>query len=264
MRAAFLAVVIGALVITGASSGLGAALARTYAAPGVVLGLIGRDTGRLAAVAEACRAAGAAVEAAAIDVADRAPLEAWLAAFDRAHSVELVIANAGISAGPEPGRVGEDIDITTRQIATNLLGAVHTVAPLVPAMAARGRGRIALIASLAAYRGLPYSPGYCASKAGLRAYGEALRALAEPHGIGVTVVCPGFFASPMTDRWIGPTPLLLEGERAARKVKRGIDRGRRRVGFPWPMVLGMRLCDALPAALGDRILRGFRFHIRSA
>ena len=206
----------------------------------------------------------ATVEETALDVADGAPLEAWLAAFDRAHPVELVVANAGISGGPEPGGVGEDIDVTARQIAVNLLGAVHTVAPLASAMAARGRGQVALIASLAAYRGLPYSPGYCASKAGLRAYGEALRALAEPHGVGVTVVCPGFFASPMTDRWDGPTPLLISGERAARKIKSGIDRGRRRVSFPWPMVLGLRLCDALPAAIADRILRGFRFRIRSA
>jgi short-subunit dehydrogenase len=256
--------VIGSAVITGASSGLGAVLARAYAAPGVALGLVARDQARLVAVAEACRGAGATVEKAAIDVADRAPLEAWLAAFDRAHPVDLVIANAGISAGPEPGRVGEDIDTTARQIAVNLLGAVHTVAPLVPAMAARGRGRIVLIASLAAYRGLPYSPGYSASKAGLRAYGEALRAQLEPFGIGVTVVCPGFFTSPMTDRWEGPTPFLISGEQAARKVKRGIDRGRRRVSFPWPMALGMRLSDMLPAALGDRIVRDFRFHIRSA
>ena len=226
--------------------------------------LIAANRARLAAVAASCRAKGAMVAEAVIDVADRAPLEAWLAAFDHDHPVGLVIANAGISAGPEPGAVGEDIDVTARQVAVNLLGAVNIVAPLVPAMAARGGGRVALIASVAAYRGLPYSPGYCASKAGLRAYGEALRALAEPHGVGVTVVCPGFFASPMTDRWDGPTPLLMDCERAARIVKRGIDRGARRVSFPWPMALGLRLCDALPAALGDRILRGFRFHIRPA
>jgi short-subunit dehydrogenase len=131
-------------------------------------------------------------------------------------------------------------------------------------MTARGRGRVALIASIAAYRGLPYAPGYCASKAGLRAYGEALRALAEPHGVGVTVVCPGFFASAMTDRWEGRTPLVMSTERAARIVKRAIDRGRARVSFPWPLVLGMRLCDALPAAIGDRIVRRFRFRIRPA
>jgi short-subunit dehydrogenase len=253
-----------AIAITGASSGLGAALAQAYAAPGIALGLVGRNAARLAAVASSCRAAGATVEEGVIDVADRASLEAWLTAFDRDHPIDLVVASAGISAGPAPGSAGEDIGVTTRQIAVNLLGAVHAVAPLVPAMAARGQGRIALIASLAAYRGLPYSPGYSASKAGLRAYGEALRALAEPHGIGVTIVCPGFFASPMTDRWVGPTPFVMSGERAARKIKSAIDRGYRRVSFPWPLMLGLRLCDVLPAAIGDRIVRGFRFRILSA
>ena len=84
------------------------------------------------------------------------------------------------------------------------------------------------------------------------------------HGVGVTVVCPGFFSSPMTDRWDGPTPFLASGERAARRVKRGIDRGRARIAFPWPLVLGMRFCDLAPAWIGDAILRGFRFRIRSA
>jgi NAD(P)-dependent dehydrogenase (short-subunit alcohol dehydrogenase family) len=134
----------------------------------------------------------------------------------------------------------------------------------VPAMCARGRGRIVAIASVAAYRGMPYSPGYCASKAGLRAYAEALRPGLAPYGVGVTVVCPGFFSSPMTDRWEGPTPFLASGERAARRIRRGIDRGRSRIDFPWPLVLGMRFCDLAPALVGDRIMRGFRFHIRSS
>jgi short-subunit dehydrogenase len=253
-----------AIAITGASSGLGAALALSYAGPGIALGLIGRDRERLAATEAACRAAGAIVAAAAIDVTETEALAAWLAAFDAAHPVDLLIANAGISAGPDPDRPGEAAAVTRRQIDVNLLGAVNTIAPLVPAMCARSRGRIVAIASVAAYRGLPYSPGYCASKAGLRAYAEALRPRLAHQGVGVTVVCPGFFSSPMTDRWEGPTPFLASGERAARRVKRGIDLGRARVDFPWPLVLGMRFCDLAPAWIGDRFVRGFRFHIRSA
>ena len=259
MRAPFRVV-----VITGASSGLGAALALAYAGPGVALGLVGRNEERLAATAAACRAAGATVDAAAIDVTDGPALAAWLGAFDRAYPVELLIANAGIEAGPDPDSPGEPLEMTGRQIATNLLGAVNTIAPLVPAMCERGRGRIVVIASVAAFRGMPYNPGYCASKAGLRAYGEALRPRLAPRGVGVTVVCPGFFTSPMTDRWVGPTPFLVSGERAARRIKRGIDRGARRISFPWPLVFGMRFCDLAPAAIGDAILRRFRFHIRSA
>ena len=253
-----------AIVVTGASSGLGAALALAYAGPQTALGLVGRDPERLAATEAACRAAGAIVAAAAIDVTDSPALAAWLAEFDRAHPVELLIANAGTSAGPDPDSPGEPAATSRRQIEVNLVGAVNTIAPLAPAMGARRRGRIVAIASVAAYRGLPYSPGYSASKAGLRAYAEALRPNLARYGVGVTVVCPGFFSSPMTDRWEGPTPFLASGEHAARRVKRGIDRGRARVSFPWPLVFGMRFCDLAPAWLGDRILRDFHFHIRSA
>ena len=251
------------VLITGASSGLGAALARAYAGPGRVLGLIGRDAARLAATAAACCGAGAEVASAVLDVADGAALAAWLLAFDDAHPVELLVANAGISAGPEPEHPGEPAALTLRQIETNLLGGVQTIAPLVPRLCARRRGRIVAVASVAAFRGLPYSPGYCASKAGLRAYAEALRPGLAGYGVGVTVVCPGFFSSPMTDRWQGPTPFLVSGERAARRIKRGIDRGRARIDFPWPLVFGMRFCDLAPAFIGDRFVRDFRFYIRS-
>jgi NAD(P)-dependent dehydrogenase (short-subunit alcohol dehydrogenase family) len=89
-----------------------------------------------------------------------------------------------------------------------------------------------------------------------------LRGRLAPHGIGVSVVTPGFFASPMTDRFDGPTPFLYSAAAAARIVKSGIDRGRRRVAFPWPLVFGLKFCDLAPAALGDAILRRFHFHIR--
>lgn len=258
MRAPFRVV-----MITGASSGLGARLAALYAGPDVVLALLGRNRERLARVAEACREAGSVVRMAAIDIADKGAMAAWSRELDRDFPVELLIANAGISGGTEPGAGCEPIAVSLRQIEVNLLGTVHTIAPLLPALLQRRRGRIALIASVAALRGLPYSPGYCASKAGVRAYGEALRPLLEKEGIGVTVVSPGFFASPMTDRWEGPTPFLMRGEEAARRIKRGIDRGRRRIDVPWPLAFGMRFCDLAPAALGDAILRRFRFHIRA-
>ncbi|HZU91867.1 MAG TPA: SDR family NAD(P)-dependent oxidoreductase [Stellaceae bacterium] len=249
------------VVITGASSGLGAALARAYAAPGMTLGLLGRDRTRLDATARACEASGARVRAASVDVTDAPAMAAWLSAFDADSPVELLVANAGTSAGPSPESPSEGVASASRQIAVNLLGTIHTVEPLLPALCARRRGRVAVIASIAAYRGLPYSPAYCASKAGLRAYAEALRPRLEPLGVGVTAVCPGFFTSPMTDRFDGPTPFLLTSEKAARRVRRGIDRGRRRVAFPWPLVRGLQFCDIAPAPIGDAILRRFRFHI---
>ena len=255
---------VRAAIITGASSGLGAALAKAYAGPQVALGLIGRDRERLGTTARACEAAGATVSAAAIDVADGSAMGPWLTEFDRIYPVELLIANAGISAGPQPDSPSEGMAMAAEQIHINLLGAINTIEPLLAALCARERGRIAVVASIAAYRGLPYSPGYCASKAGLRAYAEALRARLEPLGVGVTVICPGFFASPMTDRFDGPTPFLLSGEQAALRIKRGIDRGRRRVVFPWPLAFGLRFCDMAPAIVGDAIVRRFRFRIHSA
>jgi NADP-dependent 3-hydroxy acid dehydrogenase YdfG len=127
------------VVITGASSGLGAALAAAYAGPETALGIVGRNPERLAATASVCRAAGASVDSALIDVADGPALAAWLGEFDRAHPVELLVANAGTSAGPDRDSPGEPESITLRQIEVNLVGAVHTIAPLVPLMRARAR-----------------------------------------------------------------------------------------------------------------------------
>jgi short-subunit dehydrogenase len=252
-----------AVLITGASSGLGAALAKRFAGAGVTLGLIGRDAARLEATAAACRERGAAVASAAIDVTDAAALGAWIAQFDRATPAELVLANAGTSAGPAPGQAAEGLELAHRQVRTNLLGAINTIEPIVPALVARRRGRIALVSSVAGLRGLPYSPAYSASKAGVRAYGEALRAGLRPFGVGVSVIVPGFFASPMTDRFKGGHPFRLSLEQAADIVERGIRRGRPRIVFPWPLAFGLVCADLMPAILGDAIVRRFHFHIES-
>jgi short-subunit dehydrogenase len=253
-----------AVVISGASSGLGAALAQRYAGPGVTLGLIGRNRARLGAVAAACRARGGETVEGVLDVGDAVPLAAWLRDFDRAAPVDLLIANAGTSAGPPPGSPSEGLALATRQIRGNLLGAVNMVETLVPALAARARGRIVLVASLAGYRGLPYSPAYSASKAGIRAYGEALRSGLAPHGVRVSVVCPGFFSSPMTDRYKGDHPFLVSLDRATAIVGDGIDCGRRRIVFPWRLAFLLRCADLMPAVLGDAILRHVPFHIEPA
>src|SRR5262249_29086581 len=134
MRAPFRAV-----IITGASSGLGAALAEAYAEPTVALGLVGRDPGRLEATAQACVGKGARVVTAAIDVAEAPAMASWLCRFDREQQADLVIANAGTSAGPDPDSPSEGTETAARQIGVNLLGAINTVEPLLPAMCGRGR-----------------------------------------------------------------------------------------------------------------------------
>lgn len=241
------------IVITGASSGIGEALAVLYAAPGVALALTGRDTARLEEVAARCRAAGAHVAVAAVDVADRAAMADWLQRIDAGTPVDLLIANAGMSAGTGAG--GETEDQARRILAVNIDGVLNSIHPLLPAMRARGRGQVALMASLAGFRGLPGAPAYCASKAMVRVYGEALRGDLADAGIGVSVICPGFVKSRMTAVNRFPMPFLMETADAAMVIRRGLERNAARIAFPWPMMAAVWLLALLPPAWTDRLLR---------
>lgn len=241
------------ILITGGSSGIGAALARAYAAPGVCLALTGRDAGRLAAVGNDCTAQGAEVHVEAIDVLERARLAAWIAGRDAAAPIDLLIANAGISAGTGGG--GEDEAQTQRIMAINVDGVLNTVWPVVPLMRARRHGQIAIMSSLASFRGFPGAPAYCASKAAVRVWGEALRGHLADDGIAVSVICPGYIKTPMTAVNRFPMPLLMDSARAARIVRRGLARNRARITFPWPMYALVRLIAALPPGLIDPLMR---------
>ncbi|MDH3474132.1 MAG: SDR family NAD(P)-dependent oxidoreductase [Rhodospirillales bacterium] len=241
------------ILITGASSGIGEALARDYAAPGVRLALIGRNTARLESVTAACRAAGAEVTGAVIDVTARDVLAAWIAEVDAAAPLDLVIANAGISAGT--GRAGEDDAQARRIMAVNVEGVMNTVLPALAPLRARRRGQIAIISSLAAFRGFPGAPAYCASKAAVRVWGESLRGHLAAEGIGVTVVCPGFVKSRMTAVNEFPMPLLMETDKAVAIIRRGLARNKARIAFPWPLRAAIWLFAALPPGLTDPLLR---------
>jgi short-subunit dehydrogenase len=240
------------IVITGASSGIGTALAEAYAGPGVHLALTGRNAERLALVAGTCRKAGAAVSATPLEVTDAAAMAAWLGEIDRSRPVDLVLANAGISAGTGQGR--EPAAQVRAIFAVNLDGVLNTVLPLLPAFQARRRGQVALMSSLAGFRGFPGAPAYCASKAAVRVWGEALRGDLRDHGIEVSVVCPGYVVSPMSAVNKFRMPLLMPADRAARIIRQGLERGRARIAFPWPIYAGARLLACLPPALIDPLL----------
>jgi short-subunit dehydrogenase len=237
------------ILLTGAGSGLGAALARRYAAPGVRLALIGRNEARLAQVAADCVARGATVECASIDVTERAALAAWVTAADEAVPFDLVIANAGISGGTSG--LGESSDQSRLIFAINLDGVLNTIDPVLPRMRRRGAGAVALMSSLASFRGLPGAPAYGASKAAVRVLGEALRGDYMPSGVIVSVICPGFVTTPMTARNRFHMPFLMTADRAAEIMVRGLARGKARIAFPWPMYALTRLIAALPSALID-------------
>lgn len=246
-------------MISGASSGIGAALARRLARqPGAHLGLVGRNAPRLEAVAADCRAAGAATTLAPLDVRDRAGLAAWLNAFDAAQPVDLVIANAGIAASSLPGGHPEQADHVYEILDVNLWGALNLVLPLVPAMRARRSGRIALMSSLSAFAPLPGAEAYSASKAALLTFGLALRQQLAPDGVGVSVICPGFVTSPMSQLFKGAKPLEISAEAAALRIERGLARNARLIAFPLPMAATARLSALLPEAVLRQAMRFFR------
>ena len=245
------------IALTGASSGIGAALAAELAGPGVRLALAGREAARLEEVATACRTRGAVVETALVDVRDRAGLHAWLAAVDAGGEVDVLIANAGVSAGLGPRKSRETNEDVRRLVEVNLIGAIDTVSGLVEVMRARRRGQIVIVASVAGLRGYPAMPTYSATKAALIAYGEAIRGWLRPSGVSVTVVCPGFVTSPMSARHKGSKPFEMPVEKAARIIARGIAGRRAVVAFPFLLALGARLSRLLPAALSDRAFEPF-------
>ena len=195
------------IAITGASSGLGRALALEYAAPGVALALIGRDAGRLEEVAAQARAKGAEVRLGQIDVRDRAAMSEFLLAFDAATPIDCLIASAGVTmVTPAAGAV-EDLTKSADLFDVNLNGVMNTLAPIAPRMRLRRAGQIALFGSIAAFAPPPDSPSYAASKAAIVAFGLATRALYHADGVSVSVVCPGFVDTPMTGSYDSVKPL---------------------------------------------------------
>lgn len=250
------------IVITGATGGIGQALAADYAAPGVRLGLTGRNVAALKMVAADCEQKGASVEIGAFDVTDAKASADWLRAFDEKHPIDLLIANAGVTSGRRPDGSPETWKDIQHVIDVNLLGALAVVTPVVELMQKRHNGQIGLVSSLAAYRGLPSSPAYCASKAGLKVYGEALRGALRKEGVGVSVICPGYVVSPMSERLEGPKPFLLSAECAARKIRKGLACNRALITFPQPLGFGMWMLSLLPAWAADRILTHFRFSVK--
>ena len=230
----------GHILITGASSGLGAALALAYAREGVRLSLAGRNAQRLEQIAQQANGDGAACSAKVVDVTDRDAMQDWVRSCDDDAPIDLVIANAGISSSTRKA-AGSYTASDAEVFATNVDGVVHTVEPALVRMLQRGHGQIALMSSLASFRGFADAPAYCASKAAVRFYGNALRRAHQNDGIGVSVICPGFVRSPMTDANDFRMPMLMEADRAADLIRRRLAQNRRTIAFPLPMYIGVRL-----------------------
>ena len=235
------------ILITGASSGIGEALAQDYAQAGVHLTLTGRDPERLRQVAETCRAQGAEVAVHILDVTEQDKMAELITATDQAHPLDLVIANAGISAGS--GGLGESEEQARAIFDINVGGVHNTIWPAIEAMKARGHGQIALVSSLAGFMGLPGAPAYSATKVAVKAYGEALHGALKPDGIAVSIICPGFVKSRITARNNFPMPFLMEASKAAKIIRRGLEKKKLSIIFPWPLALSTWLVSILPPSV---------------
>ncbi len=245
------------VLITGASSGIGRALACALARPGTTLILLGRHEARLHAPAPACRDRGAAVACVRLDVTER---DTMRAAIEAHAPLDLVFANAGVAYGIR-GDGTESEPQVRATFATNVDGVMNTVLPALDVMAGQPpaaggvRGRIAVIASVAAFLPYPHTPSYCASKAAIDVWTVATAANAARRGVRLTSVCPGFVRTPMTAANDFPMPGLLAVEDAVAVILDGVRRGRRRVVFPRRIGGGARFVSLLPPGLREQLLR---------
>jgi short-subunit dehydrogenase len=233
------------VVITGASSGIGEALARHYAADGVVLGLISRRSFQ--------GALPGTIVSYPVDVTDESAMTATAKDFIRRFGVpDLVIANAGISSGTSGVEHG-DLSKLKKMMDVNVAGLAATLAAFAPAMREAGRGTLAGIASVAGFRGLAGNGAYCASKSAAITWMESLRAELYGSGVSVVCVCPGYIDTPMTRVNRFRMPFLITADDAARRIARAIEGRRRLAVIPWQMALVAVALRAMPGWLYDRI-----------
>lgn len=245
--------------LTGASSGIGEALALALAKRGATLGLLARREALLTELAAKCEAAGAIARVFVCDVVDADAVQAAADTFcgEFGH-IDIMIANAGVGGNDAPTRAYDPVSVK-KVIDINLLGAVNAVHAVVPQMIEHGSGHLVAISSLAGVRGLPKSAAYSASKAGMTAFFESVRLDNAKHGIDVTIVLPGFIKTPLTSGRANKMPFLMELDDAIDHFIRAIEKRKRFAAFPWQLAAVVLAGKYMPAALYDRIAGRARY-----
>ncbi len=244
-------------LITGASSGIGRALALWFARRGTIVRAAARRREALDTLVEEARSAGGRVLPFALDVTDTEATVRLVRTLDEeCGGLDLVVANAGISVATDGRRL--DWSDVERILQVNVLGAAATLSAALPAMVSRGRGHLVGVSSLAAWRGMPRFSAYCGSKAFLSVFLEGLRVDLRKSGVRVTSIHPGYVKSEITAGREGRMTFLLETDDAADRMGRAILRGERVFSFPWQLQLVARLVRGLPDSLFDRLARGNR------
>lgn len=256
------------VAITGASGGIGAALLKAYAAPGTAIHACARNRDQLEKNAQAARLFGAEVVCETFDVRDDAKLIDWIDHVTGDGDLDVLLINQGVSASYEvtdkgiaPERTVDllrEIDVNAR---ADLLAANEAVRRMIERKDPGHHFQVGLVSSMASFTGLPSSPGYSASKACVRVFSEALRRLVSCHNIGVTVICPGFVVSPMSDRFVGGKPLMVTADVAADRIRSAMDANRATCVFPKILRFGIALLPILPEWAQAIALKPFGFSV---
>ena len=235
------------IIITGASSGLGAELAIKYSASGNNLFLIARSEERLNKIAEKCRSNGANVHSIIADVTNADAMNTNINEIADKYKIDIVIACAGVSAGTLDGP--ETAKQTNKIFATNINGVLNTILPAVPHMIRMRSGNIVIVSSMAGFLGLSSAPSYSASKGAARIFGQALQGYLKSYNVHVSTVIPGYIKTPMTEVNSFPTPFMTSADKAARKIVHGVDKNKNVIAFPLIMFFSLKLLSLLPSAL---------------
>ena len=244
------------VLITGASSGIGQALALHYARLGDQLALVARRTDPMKTWLSSSGISDKSYEIYSADVADADSMAAMAQTCMARQGVpDVVIANAGISIGVDTS-LRSDLDVMARILTTNVLGVAATFSPFIAPMMARGSGTLVGIGSVAGIRGLPGHGAYCASKAAVISYCESLRGELRPSGVKVVTLCPGYIATPLTQNNSYHMPFLMQPEIFAKKACDAIQAGDSYRVIPWQMGVVAKLLRLLPNASFDRLFTG--------
>lgn len=248
-------------LITGASGGLGGALARRAAAPGLFLSLWGRNEERLEQVRESCQAKGAEAATTSLDVRDYASCRQAVRRLFAQRPVDMAILNAGVSSGAPPGGGLEPAEDACRVMEVDATAVVNMAAALLEGMQARGSGHIVFISSIAGLYPLPCSPAYSAAKAALAYYAQGLQLALRGSGIRASAAYPGYIESPMSQRLLGPQPFRLTADEAAAHILDALEAGKDRIVFPRLLALGTRLLHGAPQWAAAFFLKKFCFTV---
>ena len=206
------------VVITGASLGIGRALAEIYAGDNVNLGLIGRSASRLEIVSELCRKKG----------------------------TNVLIGVVDVTGSLKDRNTLEDLELVNKLINTNINGVINTIYPIIPLMQKRKYGQIAIVSSLASFIGMSITPAYCASKSAIKTYAEAIRGLLMKDNIRVSIICPGFVETELSDKFPGPKPFMIFASDAARIIQKGLFKNKPCIAFPFVVYLGIKILTLIP------------------